>query len=960
MAEPLISVIIPIYNVAPYLRQTLGSLAAQQMKELEFVCVDDCSTDDSASIIAEFAAADGRFCPIYFERNMNVSQARKEGVLASHGKYIMFLDGDDYYEPDTCARVYKAMEENGVDVLQFGTNIICHDKALKDNVDALKKTLRPYAHRVEDTPERLLGMVFEKKLWSFNLWNKIYRREVCVKAFSAVEDGVFRNAEDMYAYFLITHFSGSYMGIEGLKCYNYCYGRGLYGHSGMDLKRFEQYCSQMKASAALYRFLDANDLRREYGRIVDDIDQRFINGAVYNWKNTLQPSAQAAGFDVMCETCGAEKVIAAIARNFWFERKAAADAVYGAKTLERRPGRIRTIAMYYHWMTVGGLERVMSTLSYMWTKMGYRIVLITDTEPTENDFPIAPGIKRVVIKDFRTCDAENYIERARELAGALRENEVDLVDYNAWVSPMMLWDLLLIKSMGIAFNYHTHSVITYGLKNADRTLNDRMAACRLMDGIACLSRMDELLLRCANPNTYYIGNPLDCEEIGARPTARLDGHTILWSGRISDEKNPMDVLSMFSDVLEKVPDARLVMLGSGEEKLIGKIKKYIQENGLQDRIEMPGFVSDVAKYYLNAGVLASTSSYEGFPMVFLEACSYGLPIVTYAMDYLEIVRQCGSITSVPQRDAAAMAEAIAGILLDDDYRKRLGAQTRSELMELAGEDIGAKWKKLFESIESGATPEPIDDTQRILVETMLQHYSLGVRKSEQMRAIQRGEGNESGQPWLGRLLLQKPGRWNEIMRVSDESGEKHGYMVLDQQGRGNKLSFRMASRASDDGRPAGYFEAYELPDVDADLDKNRFYKVLTTKNLVETCNSIGVQNLGRAENLENGADLNEMVKPGTYALVNDGKECIIKNCPEGEYKLIVDTVMGTNVRQTLMASGSVRTFVRVRSGSRWSAWKDVYGLDERLNALEGSYIYRLERKARRVVRRLIKLLRREK
>ena len=349
MAEPLISVVVPIYNCAPYLHQTLSSLAAQRMGELEFVCVDDCSTDGSAVIIAGFAASDRRFHPIYFDKNRNVSQARKEGVLASRGKYIMFLDGDDYYEPDACRRAYEAIEENGVDVLQFGTNVVCNPDVPEARKSSIARMLRPYTQKVEDTPSNILKMVFEQGLWSYSLWNKIYRREVCVKGFSTVEDGVFRNAEDLYAYFLVTHFSTSYMGIDGCGLYNYCYGRGFFGRSGKDIDWFEAYLKQSDVEKALRRFLDSNDLAKEYGGIVDGIEKRFINGAVNYWRGALKPSVHAAGFDMMCGVYGAEKIISAIAGKYWYDSAEVAESVRGAKSIACRPRKIRTIAVYYHW-----------------------------------------------------------------------------------------------------------------------------------------------------------------------------------------------------------------------------------------------------------------------------------------------------------------------------------------------------------------------------------------------------------------------------------------------------------------------------------------------------------------------------------------------------------------------------------------------------------------------------------
>ena len=90
--QPKISIIIPIYNVGRHLKNALCSIVNQTLKELEFVCVDDYSTDNSPAILKSFADKDPRFRIIRQEKNKGTCQARKDGVLASTGKYILFLD----------------------------------------------------------------------------------------------------------------------------------------------------------------------------------------------------------------------------------------------------------------------------------------------------------------------------------------------------------------------------------------------------------------------------------------------------------------------------------------------------------------------------------------------------------------------------------------------------------------------------------------------------------------------------------------------------------------------------------------------------------------------------------------------------------------------------------------------------------------------------------------------------
>lgn len=102
--EPLISVIIPAYNVAPFLPRCLDSLLSQTWQHFELIVVDDGSTDDTAAIVDAYAARDPRVHVLH-QQNGGVSSARNAGLAASHGELIGFADGDDWVKPDYLQRL---------------------------------------------------------------------------------------------------------------------------------------------------------------------------------------------------------------------------------------------------------------------------------------------------------------------------------------------------------------------------------------------------------------------------------------------------------------------------------------------------------------------------------------------------------------------------------------------------------------------------------------------------------------------------------------------------------------------------------------------------------------------------------------------------------------------------------------------------------------------------------------
>ncbi len=101
---PYISVIIPVYNAAAYLRECIDSLLSQTFTDWEALCVDDGSTDESGIILDEYAAKDRRI-KVFHQSNKGVSAARNFALESAKGEYVCFLDGDDIFDRDFLERV---------------------------------------------------------------------------------------------------------------------------------------------------------------------------------------------------------------------------------------------------------------------------------------------------------------------------------------------------------------------------------------------------------------------------------------------------------------------------------------------------------------------------------------------------------------------------------------------------------------------------------------------------------------------------------------------------------------------------------------------------------------------------------------------------------------------------------------------------------------------------------------
>ena len=159
---PKISVIVPVYNVEQYLPQCLDSIINQTFKDIEIICINDGSTDNSGKILEQYAQKDDRIKVIHQE-NKGISMVRNIGVEATTGEWISFIDSDDYIDKDFYKTLLSAAQKSGADVVQCGYNIFD---------DKTKKTCFT-------TP--VIASNFQDVIQNFNrgyVWNKIWKSDL--------------------------------------------------------------------------------------------------------------------------------------------------------------------------------------------------------------------------------------------------------------------------------------------------------------------------------------------------------------------------------------------------------------------------------------------------------------------------------------------------------------------------------------------------------------------------------------------------------------------------------------------------------------------------------------------------------------------------------------------------------------------------------------------------------------
>lgn len=167
----MISVVVPIYNVAQYLSQCVDSVLSQSYQELEIILVDDGSTDECPKICDDYQQKDSRIRVIH-KRNGGLSEARNAGMKIVTGEWIYFVDSDDWLDNNAIQKLYQFAVENKCDVVQGGLFYACHDYLLYR-----KASKKEQKRTILERNDAMRELIINDRVKNF-AWGKLYKREL--------------------------------------------------------------------------------------------------------------------------------------------------------------------------------------------------------------------------------------------------------------------------------------------------------------------------------------------------------------------------------------------------------------------------------------------------------------------------------------------------------------------------------------------------------------------------------------------------------------------------------------------------------------------------------------------------------------------------------------------------------------------------------------------------------------
>ncbi len=311
-----VSIVVPLYQGAAHIESTLKSLVEQDYPHLEIIVSDDAGSDNARELVERMQALDSRIVIVGDGVNRGTLGARKCGVAASTGDFLMFVDQDDELAPNAVSHVMSLANEHPSDLYHFPARVIPENAEAQEAAAGMQSFLTP-------PPRKLIGedilktQLSEDGGFDWHLHHKMYRGDLVRKAYSLVPDVRLLQSDDFYLCFVIDALAKTYYALDKPALYDYHLGRGdTFGTA----RTAETVCTISKNNVQAYRlirdFATSADApkRSDWQARLDDAQHCLLLYPLNEWKDALNKSDQTDALPALLADWDADFVCAELWR----------------------------------------------------------------------------------------------------------------------------------------------------------------------------------------------------------------------------------------------------------------------------------------------------------------------------------------------------------------------------------------------------------------------------------------------------------------------------------------------------------------------------------------------------------------------------------------------------------------------------------------------------------------------
>lgn len=704
--KPLVSIVVPVFNDEEYIARALDTALNQSLKNIEIICIDDCSTDSTVEIIERFAKKDSRIKLIKQPQNASAFQARRAGVEIARAEYILFLDGDDELHKDAAKLSYKQATKSSSDIVGFGSKIVRKDGS----------TPRDFENSVQPKYEKLTGFNIVARLFEPNqpaqgsMWRYLFSRKLLLNAYAYFPEGqsLYRS-NDLPISFLSTVLAKKYTSINN-KLYIYHYYAGGSGSTDFTIDKFKFYTQAIDSIDVLGSIIDSKGFD-ETAKISYDSARLFVLSNILRQITTNLPAQyHGEAIQFLLTKVSLEEIVYSTA-SFIPE---ALNIIRSHVRLKRSTKESKNVAIFTNNLNTGGVQGVVVSQAKYLQTAGFNVTILLLND-SNNAFKIPEGIKVILVK-------KGPIDiRLKSFKSILVENDIDtVIDHNILYNFSWPFFSLVAKSQANKTLAWLHSFalrpMTEGKSNGEFLIENM----HLIDDLVVLSKPDVSYWKSlGHKNVFYLPNPpspllLENSEDTHPPKQAPKKHlNIIWFGRLQQATKKVYSLIDIAAELKKLTDNfTLTIIGPDSDDLkLWQVKERVKLKSLKDNVKLTGpkHGSDLIDELKKADLYISTSIIEGYPLTLLEAQSYALPVLMYELPWLAITEHNDGIIETPQKNPSIAAQEIYNLFIDRPVYER----TSKASLVASQSYLSYDFSKLYTQLLKHSLPKEFSPAIRI-------------------------------------------------------------------------------------------------------------------------------------------------------------------------------------------------------------------------------------------------------
>lgn len=716
-SAPLVSIIIPVHNDEATVEAAVESCLEQTLRDIEVICVDDASTDGTADVIAVLAAADERVRLIRQPRNGSAFQARRAGVMAASGKFILFADGDDGLRPDAAQTALQAADAHSADLVGFGIEVVAPDGGVVGG----------YQNRLAPRHKSLNGDEVLAELFPINmpaqgqLWRYLFRTSVVRDAYALLPaDLVLPRVNDLPLMYLVASLASRYVSVDQ-QLYRYHFGRGGSGQSVDTLEQAQFYADAIRSIESIAPAIrSVARTSADPAALLDNYESVRLSIIGYVTKYLLQHTTEEIASDVMAHlrTCASEVDLVVAATRFYPDSIAALKQHSRLVDPQGRP--VRSVLITTRILTTGGVSGVVLAQATFLLRAGYRVTIVARRYGSDPG-AVPPGAA------FIEMVGRGLPERLQEWAEICRQHEVDVViDHQVLYSRDWPEYALIARALGAVNIGWLHNFVGRPIYDRNGLHELLKANAPLLDTLVSLSPLDVAFWKLRGvENAVYVPNPpspLLLDSVGTAQHKRLtEGRReLIWWGRLDERTKQVTQLIEVADELRRLSvDFRLRVIGPDwDEWTARRFNESVRHRHLEEYVQAVGELrgQQLIEAIDSADALVTTSIIEGYQLTIAEAQARGLPVFMYELPWLTLVQDNPGVVAVPQADATSLARELNAALNSSTRYEEL---SRASIVA-ASRELSYDFATLYEQVISGTlppefSPEPtLADAQQLL------------------------------------------------------------------------------------------------------------------------------------------------------------------------------------------------------------------------------------------------------